>query len=317
MANPAVWDYRDPYAWMERVNERSFAPVMISVAITGGMQGKEYSPYLPESAEEQIETVCEAYKAGAVSVHIHARDPINPTQQSNDKNLYSRINAEIRERCPGMIINNSTGGPPTLSIEEKLACLFADCKPDMASLNPGPFMLNVKVKERKEPLLGARPAVHVDTNIPVTFGAVEKTAQLMLEKGIKPEIEVFQPAQYVAINSIIQQGLIKPPYVMQFIFGFQTSIYGTPWNVLAMINDLPKNSIFYCPGVGSAQLPMNVMGILMGGHVRVGLEDNLYYKRGELSVSSAQQVERVKRLCDLIDRPVATVSQAREMLGLA
>ena len=312
----ATWDFRDPYIWMKHVSQSSFPPVMISVAITGGLQGKEYNINLPETAEEQIEAACEAFKAGAVSVHIHGRNPRDTSQQSTDKNLYSKINQAIRERCPGIIINNSTGGPPTLSTEEKLACLFADCKPDMASLNPGPFMLNMKVKERKAPLMGPRPEMVADINIPVTIGAVEKTAAIMQEKGIKPEIEVFHTGQYWAINNVIEQGFIKPPYIMQFVFGFQTGIYATPWNVMAMINDMPNNSIFFVPGVGPAQLPMNVMGILTGGHVRVGLEDNVYYRRGELSTSSGQQVHRIKRLCHELNRPVATVEQAREMLEL-
>lgn len=314
--NSCIWDYRDPYEWMARVAKSAMPPAMISVAITGGIQGKEYNPNIPESAEEQIEAACAAYQEGAVSVHIHARNPNNLSQQTDDKNVYSKINEEIRKRCPGMIINNSTGGSPELSIQQKLAGVFADCKPDMASLNPGPFMMNMHLKERKAPLSGPRPEWSGDVNIPVSYSDVYLAAKTMLEHDIKPEIEVFHPGHYHVIKDLIDKGLIKAPYVTQLVFGFQTSIYPTPWNVLNMINELPKDSIFFCPGIGPYQLPINMMALVMGGHVRVGLEDNVYYKKGELAKSSAQFVARIRRISEEMNRPIATPTQAREMLCL-
>jgi 3-keto-5-aminohexanoate cleavage enzyme len=315
-ANPAVWDFRDPYEWMERTAKSEMPPLMISCALTGAIQGKEYNSHLPESIEEQIEATVEAYNEGAVSVHIHVRDSNNVTNGSMNKEDYNRVNSEIRKRCPGMIINNSTGGGPDRTVEEKLLCIFADCKPDMASLNPGPFQMKMSLRERKAPLSNPRELFSFDINIPITYGDVHNSAKLMMEQGVKPEIEVFHTGQYWVINDLIKEGHIEPPYVFQFVFGFQTSFYPTPWNALSVIQEAPKNSIFFYPGIGPYQLPMNMMGMLLGSHVRVGLEDNVYYRRGELSTGAAQQVARIRRIAEEMNRPLATVKQAREMLGL-
>lgn len=311
-----IWDYRDPYEWMTRVSKSTLPPVMISCAITGGIQGKEYNMNIPETIDEQVEAVYEAYQEGAVSAHIHVRNPDNVTQGSSNKDDYSRINELVRKRCPGMIVNNSTGGGPELTIEQKMACLFAETKPDLASLNPGPFMLKVVMKERKAPLIPPRPEVRGDIVIPITYSDVDKTVELMNEKGIKPEIELFHSGQFHVINDLIKQQMLTPPYLIQLVFGFQTSVYPTPANVLSLINELPGNSIYFCPGIGAFQLPMNVMSLITGGHVRVGLEDNVYYRKGELSISSAQQVARIRRIAEEMNRPVATTAQAREMIGL-
>lgn len=314
--NVALWDFRDPYEWMARAAKASFPPLMIGCALTGAIQGKEYNPNLPESIEEQVEAAYEAYQEGAVSVHIHVRDQNDVTKGSMNPDDYKRINEAIRERCPGMIVNNSTGGGPDRSIEEKMLCVYSDGKPDMASLNLGPFMMKMKMRERKAPLSCPKPEFAFDINIPITYKDVHDSAKAMMENGVKPEMELFHSGQFWVLNDLIKEGHLEPPYVLQFVFGFQTSVQATPWSALHLISELPKNSIFFCPGIGGYQLPMNVMGILMGGHVRVGLEDNVFYRRGELSTSAAQQVARIRRIAEEMNRPIATTAQAREMLGL-
>jgi len=316
MENPAIWDYRDPYIWMEKIRNSEMPPTMIAVALTGGVQGKEYNPNLPETAEEQIEAAYEAYQAGAVSVHIHARNPDDPTVASIDSAVYTKINEGIRKRCPGMIINNSTGAGPQYTPKDKLAGAYADVKPDMCSLNPGPFMMDLLLKERPAELGFPREKTMMPICIPMVYDDVRSTAKSLKELGIRPEIEVFNHGHFWVVNDLISKGLIDPPYVLQFIFGFQTAVYPTPWNVINMINEMPKDSIFFVPGVGVYQLPLNVMGLVMGGHVRVGLEDNVYFKRGELAKNSAQQVERIRRISEEMNRPIATCEQARKMLGL-
>lgn len=311
-----VWDYRDPYAWMERVRGHNFPPMMITCAVTGGVQGKEMNENLPESVEEQADAVFEAYQAGAVSVHLHARDPQNLSMTTNNPEHYSRLNSLIRERCPDIIINNTTGGGPWLSTEERMCCLFADPAPDMASLNLGPFMLKVPLKDRKEPLPNPRPGFLFDQCIPTSYSDVNLYAKTMQEKGIKPEVELYHPGQYWVLLDLMREGTIDPPYMIQFVMGFQTSSFPTPANVLALINELPPRSMFSLIGVGPFQIPMNVFSIMMGGHVRVGMEDNLYYRKGEKLQSNAQLVARIKRIAEEMNRTVATVAQAREMLGL-
>lgn len=314
--NQYIWDYRDPYEWMERVKKSTFPPMIIQVAITGGFHGKESNPNIPETAEEQADQVYEAYKAGASVVHVHARDRDANGQMTKNPEDYSRINRLIRDRCPDIIVNNTTGGSPTSKPEQRMACLFAEEKPDIASLNPGPFMIYYQRPERPDSIPHPQPAALVNATVPITYGEVFDFATKMKERGIKPEVELFHPGHFWVIRELIKRGLLTPPYVIQLVMGFQTSSFPTPWNVLNTINELPPDSLFLIPGVGAYQVPMSMMAILMGGHVRVGLEDNYYYRRGELAKSNAQLVERAVRMGHEMNREIATVAQAREMLGL-
>ena len=177
-------------------------------------------------------------------------------------------------------------------------------------------MIKMPLKDRKAPLPHPRNGFMFDACIPTTYADVHMYAKTMKERGIKPEIEIYHPGQYWVLQDLIRGGAIDPPYIVQFVMGFQTSSFATPANVLAMINELPPNSIFAVIGVGAFQNAMNVMGIIMGGHVRVGMEDNIYYKKGEKVKSNAQVVARVKRIAEELNRDIATVAQAREMLGL-
>jgi len=310
------WDYRDPYEWMKRVGQAAFPPMIITCAITGGLHGKEANENLPETVEEQADAVYEVYKAGAVSVHVHARDPENLAMTTNRGEYYSRVNKLIRERCPDIIINNTTGGSPGMSLQERLACLYADPAPDMASLNLGPFMVKMAFGARKPPLPSPREGFVFDQCVPTSYGDVNAFARTMKEKGIKPEIELYHPGQYWVMHDLIREGNIDPPYMVQFVLGFQTSSYPTPANVLTLVNELPPKSIFSLIGVGAFQLPMNVMSIMMGGHVRVGMEDNLYFRKGEKVRSNAQLVARIRRIAEEMNREIADIAKAREILGL-
>jgi 3-keto-5-aminohexanoate cleavage enzyme len=311
-----IWDYRNPHEWMQRVMGATFPPMIITCAITGGVQGKEININLPETAEEQADSIYEAYKAGAVSVHIHARIPDNQSMTTSKAEDYSRINRLIRERCPDIIINNTTGGGPWLTTEQRMCCLFADPAPDMASLNLGPFVMKMKAKDRKPPIPNPRDGFLFDACIPASYADINLYAKTMKEKGIRPELELYHPGQYWVLNDLIREGNIEPPYMVQYVMGFQTSSFPTPANVLSLINELPQNSMFALIGVGPFQLPMTVMGILLGSHVRVGMEDNMYYRKREPVKSNAQLVARIKRIAEEMNRPIATVAQAREMLGL-
>jgi 3-keto-5-aminohexanoate cleavage enzyme len=301
---------------MQRTMQAKFPPMIITCAVTGGVQGKEINENLPESAEEQADAVYEAYKAGAVSVHVHARIPDNLSLTTSNPEDYSRVNRLIRERCPDIIINNTTGGGQWLTTEQRMCCLFADPKPDMASLNLGPFVLKIKSKDRKPPLLNPRDGFLFDACIPASYGDINLYAKTMKEKGIRPELELYHPGQYWVMNDLIREGNIDPPYMVQYVMGFQTASFPTPANVLSLVNELPPNSMFALIGVGPFQLPMNVMAIMLGGHVRVGMEDNMYYRKKEPLKSNAQLVARIKRIAGEMNREIATVAQAREMLGL-
>ncbi len=309
-----IWDYRDPYAWMGKVRS-GLPPLIISCAITGGVQGKEMNENLPETAEEQAQQTYDAYKAGASIVHVHVRTPNCYWMTSANPEDYRKVNALIREKCPDIIINNTTGGGPELTLEQRMASIYAN--PEMCSLNLGPFVLKMPMPERAEPLPHPRPAMLFDRCIPQGYGDMAMYAKTMKEHGIKPELELYHPGQYWVAQDLIMQGLIDAPYDFQFVMGFQTSSFPTPANLLSLINELPPNSLFTVIGVGHYQLAMNVMAILLGGHVRVGMEDNIYYSRGRKLRDNAEAVERIVRIAREMNREIATPKQARQMLGLS
>jgi 3-keto-5-aminohexanoate cleavage enzyme len=299
---------------MQRVRS-GFPPVIICCACNGGLQGREYNPAIPETPQEIAESVAAAYEAGASMVHVHARDPgylPGPAKRVQD---WREVNDRIRQRCPDIIINNTTGGGPGMTDEERLASL--DVNPEMASLNLVPDMSRFSLKERAAPLPHPRPPFEYDDCWPVSYKLVTWFATEMKKRGIKPELETYHPGGAWVIRDLIQQGLVEKPYWIQTVMGYQTSSYATPQHVLDLLRDFPDDTIWLCSGIGPYQLPMTTLALILGGHVRVGLEDNVYFRRGELARSNAQLVERTARLARELGREVATPQQARQMLGLA
>jgi len=288
---------------------------VICCAISGGIQGKEANPNLPETPEEQAEQTYEAYKAGASMVHAHVRDPKCWYNCSGDAKQYRLVNGMIREKCPDIIINNTTGGGPGMTPQERLCVL--DAKPEVATLNMGPDVFKMTLKERKAPLPHPRPERKLDGCTPIDYAEVTLFAKTMRDKGVKPEMELYQPGMYWIVEDLMAQKLIDPPYLFQFVMGYQTSFYATPQNVLSFIHELPANSVYEVAGLGQFQLPMTVLSILLGGHVRVGLEDNIYYKRGQLLKSNAEAVERIVRIARDMNREIATPAQARQIFGVS
>lgn len=315
MSSHDLWDFRNPYEWMKKTATSSMPPLVICVAITGGVQGKEANPNLPETIEEQVEQTYECYKAGATMVHTHTRDPENMGDCTGDPERIRLLNAKIREKCPDIIINNSTSAAYGMTIEDRIACL--DANPESASLNLGPDMYKLSVKERKAPLTHPREAQHFDSCTMATYHEIATFARKMKEKGIRPEMEMYHPGQYWVVRDLIDQGVIEPPYHIQYVLGYVTSIFPTPANLISLVNELPPQADFSAAGLGPYQLPMGMMSIILGGHVRVGMEDNVYYKKGELLKSNAQAVERMVRLSTDMNRPIATPSEARKMLGFS
>lgn len=298
---------------MDKVS--NLEPLIITVAVNGGVQGKEAHPGIPETPEEIAAAAAEAYNSGASVVHIHGRDPNNLAECTKHAEVYREINARVREKCPEMIINNTTGGGMTTTMEDRFRCLEA--KPELASLNLGPDMSRFRIKARPAPLPHPHGEEEHDTCIPFTYGVIEGLAERMLALGVKPEMEVYQPGQFWVARSLQEKGLIKPPYWFQFVMGYQTSSFPTPWHLIDLIRDLPQGSLFSTIGIGKFQWVMTTLSIMMGGHVRVGLEDNLYLARGRKLKSNAEAVERIVRLARELNREIATPTQARAMLGLA
>jgi 3-keto-5-aminohexanoate cleavage enzyme len=270
-------------------------PVVVTAALTGGVHGKEANPNLPETPEEIGAAAAEAEAAGASVVHVHARRPNGERSFATER--FQEIDDAIRAHADDVIVQHSTGG--TAAPDERRAePLRTDPAPEMASLDMGPL-------NRYDRLTSEN-----------TRALVDDLYDEMRERGIKPELEVFNNGHLNEVYGLLERRDLADPVYATLIFGPGTLTRPTPQNFLNMIGDLPTGTTFNTLGFGRHQLPFAAMGILFGGHVRVGLEDNVYYRRGELAASNAQLVERVAGLAETLGRPVANTSQAREILGL-
>jgi len=310
-----TWNYTDNRQYLEKVR-KGMPPLIISVAITGGGHGKEVNLNLPETPEEQANQTYEAYKAGASVVHVHARQPDNLSLASSDPKRYREVNSLIREKCSDIIIGNTTGGGPGMTIEQRTALL--DIRPEVCSLSLSPIAARVTFKARKPPLTGRPQDIFIDDVVPLgSWKISEDIAKVALERDVKPELEIFNPGDFWQIDNLTTKGLLKKPYFIQFVMGFVSSFFGTPKNLISYMEQLPPDSIVNVAGIGTHQLPMNVLSIIMGTHVRTGLEDNIYYRRRELCTGNAQLVERIARFARDLGREIATPKQARQMLGIS
>ncbi len=287
--------------------------LMITVAPTGGMSSKSQNPNLPTQPVEIAESVHRSYKAGACIAALHARRPDD--QATCNADIYRDINTRIRAKCD-IVINNSTGGgssgdmliarPDGLyesNFEERLKGCEAGA--EMATFDGMTF---VDVHGGKEILVVTPPS------------RCETLVKRMLERGIKPEWEVFSPNHILQdVTRLIQAGYDKPPYYINMVLGADKGFQGAmPYShdvLNTMIAALPPQSIFCVSAIGPAQLPATTQAMLLGGHIRVGLEDNNYYARGELATNE-QLVARAVRIATELGLEIASAAEAREMIGL-
>ena len=309
-----TWRYGDTFEYMEHTRA-GFPPAMICVACNGGIQGKETHERLPETPDEIADSVHAAYEAGASMVHVHARDSRDFTRGARRADEWHAVNTRIRARCPDIVINNTTGGDLTMSMDERLSCL--DAGPEVASLNLTPDMSRFTMKARLAPLPHPRPETEVDACIPFTYGIVEQFAAEMKKRSIKPEMETYHTGGAWVMRDLIARRLVEPPYLVQTVMGAQTASYPTPENVLQLLKELPDQTVWLCSGIGPFQLPLTTLALMMGGHARVGLEDNLYYGRGRRFADNAEAVRRVVRIAGELNRKIATPAETRALLGLA
>lgn len=305
--------YSDTQQWLEQLRG-GFEPLIITCALNGGVQGKEANPALPETPAELAASAKEAYDAGAAAVHVHHRSPANWSETTMDLEVALEVNARIRQLCPDLIINNTTGGGPTTTMEQRYRGLEAG--QELASLNMGPDMSRFHIAPRPAPLEHPHDGFVYDDCIAFSYEIISKLAEIMQQRGIRPEMEIYHPGQFWVTRHLIQLGLIEPPYLHQFVMGYQTSSFATPQGLLDLIRELPADSTFAVCGIGPTQLPMTTMATLMGGHVRVGLEDNVYHSRGRKLRGNGEAVERAVRIARELNREIATPAQARAILGV-
>lgn len=270
-------------------------PCIITVAITGSVPRKEHNPAVPTTLAEQVEASAEAHAAGATVVHVHVRtEDQTPT---SDPARFAEFLSAIRQRCPELIVQFSTGGRSGVGAERG-GMLYL--KPDMASLATGSCNFPTRIYENSPELIA-------------------DLAQAMERYGVKPEIEVFDLAMlYNAIDSA-EAGLLKAPLHVQFVLGVKNALPARREILefgVAELRSLMPQATWVAAGIGRYQLEVNRWCLQMGGHCRTGLEDNIRWDKSRLARSNAELVERVANLCSDYGRPVATPAQAREILGL-
>jgi 3-keto-5-aminohexanoate cleavage enzyme len=269
--------------------------LIITVGITGSRISRTQTPYIPITPEEIAQSGIEAWRAGASLLHVHVRD-LKTGMGTQDLTLFKEVVDRIRGETDAILCLTTSGIPGrNLPIPERLISLSLN--PELVSFDAG----SINMGE------------HLFLNLPDFLEALAKET---LSKGIKPELEVFEVGMVYTCFRYLERGLLKPPLHFQFVLGTPAGMPATPKSLLHLSEVIPQGSTWSVIGIGAGQLPMAMMGMIMGGHVRVGLEDNIYYSKGILAKNNAELVERVVRIAGEFGREVANPKEARKILHL-
>ncbi|NYZ74140.1 3-keto-5-aminohexanoate cleavage protein [Candidatus Micrarchaeota archaeon] len=272
--------------------------LIIHVALTGNYSMKSVNPHVPYGPEEIAEDARRCFKAGASSFHIHAREADG--KPSYRKELFEEIVAKVKAGCPGAIICLTTSGRVFKTFGQRAAVLDIDgkLKPDFASLSLG------SMNFPKEPSINSPEMI-------------ENLARKMLERGIRPELEAFETGMVNHSAYLLRKGILQGPLHFNLFFGLPGTMPGRMVDIIHQVSSLPQGSTWCAAGGGRFQLPVNMAAILMGGHVRVGLEDNLFYDNEKtVPATNEMLVQRVVRVANELGRPIAKPEEAREVLGV-
>ena len=268
--------------------------VIITVATTGAWPSKKDNPNIPLTPKEIAEDVFECWKAGAAIAHLHMRD--DDGQGTMDKEKFRETILLIREKCD-IIINCTTSGDLNATDENRMAHLI-ELKPEMASYDAGSmnWMHN-----------------SLFLNTPQFL---EKLGATMIENQVKPEIEIFDAGMVYNALYYLKKGFLKAPLHFQFVLGAAGGTAATVENLVYLKSLIPEDSTWSALGIGSGHIPIMLTGIAMGGHLRVGMEDNVFYAKNQLATSNAELVARAARLIRESNKTVASSEDARNILGL-
>lgn len=295
---------------------------MITCAVTGAIHTPSMSPHLPITAAEIAEAAIGAAEAGAALVHVHARNPVDgrPDQSPEAFEPFLKV---IKQRCDA-VINITTGGAPTMTIEERLRpCTHF--KPEVASLNMGSmnfglYPMLARHKEFKHAWEKPYLAESEDRIFKNTFKDIAGILTACAENGTRFEIECYDIGHLYTLAHFADRGLVKPPFFVQSVFGILGGIGAHPEDVAHMkrtadrlFGDAYQWSVL---GAGRNQLPIAAQAAAMGGNVRVGLEDSLWVSPGKLAKTNAEQVAKVRQIIEGLGLEIATPADARKTLAL-
>lgn len=266
--------------------------LIITAALTGGEVTREQQPHLPLTPTEIADAAYECYLAGVSIVHVHARDSEGkPTQ---DYELNKEIRDRIAEKC-NVIFQPTTGGSIWHTFEERMQPLFLN--PEMATLDAGTCNFG--------------DGVFINSPEYITGFAKE-----MLARNVKPELEIFERGMIENALRLHKKGLLSEPLNFDFVLGVPGAMPGNVDDLVFLVNQIPAGSNWTVAGIGRYELPLAMHAIAMGGHVRIGFEDNIYYHKGVLAQSNAQLAARIVRIAKEMGREIATPDEAREILGI-
>jgi len=296
---------------------------IISCAITGAVHVPSMSKYLPVKPEDIIEESLGAAEAGAASVHIHVRNPQNGEPITNFE-LFEQVIKGIREKNKEVIICVTTGGSVKMTVEER-ASVIPRLRPELGSMNCGSLNWGLFEIAKKYPsfnyewekkFLDDKNIIFVNT-----FGAIETILSYMDKEGTKPELEVYDAGHLYNIKYLLDNGILRSPLYIQFVTGILGSIGSSPYDIMQLHQTAERlfgagNYVWSVAAAGKSQFTSSTMSLLLGGHIRVGLEDNLYLDKGVLAKSNRELVSKSARIMRELSLEPATPSEAREILGL-
>ena len=268
--------------------------LIITAAISGAEVLKEHNPAVPYTIEECVREAKSAYDAGASLIHLHVRH--NDGTPTQDKDRFEEVMTAIQAACPNVIIQPSTGGAVGMTDDERLQPI--ELNPEMATLDCG--TLNFGGDE-----------VFMNTE-----NTIKYFGDRMIERDIKPELEVFDKSMIDMALRLHKRGHIKSPMHFDFVMGVNGGISGTLRDFVFLRGSIPEGATYTVAGMGRFEMQLAVAAIIDGGHVRVGFEDNVYLSRGVLAKSNGELVEKVVRLAKELGREIANPAEAREILSL-
>lgn len=302
---------------------RSFDKTIVTCAVTGAIHVPTMSPHLPITPDEIVEEAVAAADAGASIVHVHVRDP-ETGEPTSDIDLFREVVRRIKAESD-VIVQPTTGGAPTMSVEERIA-VVPELEPEMASCNMGSINFGLypildaydefEYEWEREYLEGSRDLIFSNT-----FESLETIIPTFQEHGTKPELECYDVGHLYNAKHFVDRGILETPIHLQFVMGIHGGISADYDHLQHMVQTAEKlfgdQYSFSVIGAGRMQMQLANAAVGMGGHARVGLEDSLYLRKGELAESNAEQVEKVASMTeDLTGREIATPDEVRSFLGL-
>jgi len=295
--------------------------IIITAAITGSIHTPSMSPYLPITPEQITEEAIKVYEAGGAVAHVHVRDPKTGIPNA-DQDAYREIAMGVKKRCD-LILCFTTGGRLGEPVEKRLK-VVSSLKPEMSSLNAGSlnfalFHVVDKIKDWKFPWEKEYLEGTEDFIFPNTFKTMRQYLSVIGQNGTKPEFEIYDVGMINNVAFLIEAGYVKKPVYLQFVLGILGGIAATPQNLTFLVESA-KNAIgdfeFSVCAAGRMQFPLCTQSLILGGHARVGLEDNLYLDKGVMAKSNAEQVAKIIRIARELGLEPATPNEARKILNL-